>query len=120
VRKQLIIMLCYVAVIFLSVLIFPGVEFRSLSAIVGMGILLWLVNLIIKPLLLVITLPLNIITFGLMSLFVNTWTIRIADRLAKGFSYPNFGTAFVTALILMAVHLVLIDNKESVLMKKLS
>jgi hypothetical protein len=40
--------------------------------------------------------------------------------LAKGFSYPNFGTAFVTALILMAVHLVLIDNKESVLMKKLS
>lgn len=119
-RKQLIIILFNVAVIFLSVLIFPGIEYRSLSAVVGMGILLWLVNLIVKPILLLITLPLNLITFGLMSLIVNAWTLRIADWLSKGFSYPNFWTAFFTAVILVVAQMLLIDHKESFVMKRLS
>ena len=118
-RKQLIVLLMNVAVILLSVLIFPGIQIRSLSAIVSMGLLLWLVNLIIKPLLLLITLPLNIITFGLMGLIVNTWTLRIADRLTAGFSYPNFWTAFITAIILVVVQTFWIDNKESFIMKRL-
>lgn len=118
-RKQLIMILCNVGVMFLSTLIFPRITYTSLSALVGMGLLVWLVNLFIKPLLLLITLPLNIITFGLMGLIVNTWTLRIAAGLTKGFSFPNFWSAFFTALMLSLVYAFLIDNKDSFIRKRI-
>ncbi len=111
-RKQLIIILCNVAVLAVSVLIFPGITCNSVSAVAGMGLILWIVNLILKPVLLLVTLPLNVISLGIMGLIVNTWTLRISAGLTKGFAYPNFWTAFFTALMLTAVHIFFINRKD--------
>ncbi|AET69479.1 putative membrane protein [Desulfosporosinus orientis DSM 765] len=64
------------------------------------GIVLALVNIMIRPLLIILTIPLNLVTLGLFTLVINTWMVMLTSGLLPGFSVPGFGNAFLVSLIM--------------------
>ena len=65
----------------------------------GAGIILGLVNAVVRPVLLIMTLPLNIMTLGLFTFVLNALMVMLTSFLTPGFTVPGFGAAFIVALI---------------------
>ncbi|MBP8640896.1 MAG: phage holin family protein [Oscillospiraceae bacterium] len=92
--------------------ILSTVYIGSSIAILVMGLVLLLVNLVIKPILLLISLPVNLLTFGLFSFVVNALTILIAAGLVPGISMGGFWSAMLTALFIVIFNNLLIDMNK--------
>ncbi|MDP4159354.1 MAG: phage holin family protein [Bacillota bacterium] len=65
----------------------------------GAGILLWIINRLIRPLLIILTIPLNLLTLGIFTFIINTWTIMIVSGLLPGFYVQGFWVAFIVSII---------------------
>ncbi|HQU07677.1 MAG: hypothetical protein B7X04_01880 [Parcubacteria group bacterium 21-54-25] len=81
----------------------PGVQVTLVGALV-LAAVLALINLFIRPIITVLTLPFTILTLGLFSLVINALIILGAAALVPGFSVSGFGTAFLFALLLALVN----------------
>jgi len=64
---------------------FPNVSFVNWTTILIAGVVLTLVNLIVKPILKLLTLPINIVTFGLFSVVINIGLLWLVTWLVPGF-----------------------------------
>lgn len=95
--------LIYAVAIMLLTYVVPGISVRNFYSALVAALILGLVNAIIRPLLLILTLPVNIITLGLFTLVVNALMLWLAASIVKGFDVRNFTAAFFGALILWAV-----------------
>ncbi|ODS90941.1 MAG: hypothetical protein ABS45_15060 [Comamonas sp. SCN 65-56] len=78
--------------------IFKGVKFDSTGALIVAALLLGFANAIVRPLLIVLTLPLTLVTFGLFLLVVNALVILLVSALVKGFRLSGFWTALFASL----------------------
>lgn len=78
--------------------IFKGVKFDSTGALIVSALLLGFANAIVRPLLIVLTLPLTLLTFGLFLLVVNALVILLVSALVKGFRLSGFWTALFASL----------------------
>src|ERR1700744_5921005 len=77
-----------------------GIYIDSPTTLVLAGLLLGVVNAIVKPIVIVLTLPLTILTLGFFLLIVNAGMIGLVAALLPGFQIPGgFGSAFATAII---------------------
>lgn len=86
--------------------VIPGARvgvFSSLGAAVVLGFL----NVFIKPLLIVLTLPVNILTLGLFTIVINALLIMLAAAIVPGFEIKGFGSAILFAIVLTIVNIVL-------------
>lgn len=81
----------------------PGVAVASVRTAVIVAIVLAVLNWTVKPLLLLLTLPITILTLGLFTLVINTVIILIASNLVTGFSVDSFWTAFIYSIVLAIV-----------------
>ena len=81
-------------------LIFRGIKFESTSALVISALLLGLANAIVKPLLIVLTLPLTLLTLGLFLLVINALMIMLVAALVRGFKLSGFWTAFFASIFI--------------------
>ena len=91
----------------------PGAEVTLVGALV-LAIVLGLINMVIKPVILLLTLPLTIVTLGLFSLVVNALLIMLADVIVPDFSVNGFWTALLFSLIVSVVNgLLLMGTKRS-------
>jgi putative membrane protein len=79
-------------------LIFRGLKFESSSALVVSALLLGLANALVKPLLIVLTLPLTLLTFGLFLLVINALMVLLVSALVRGFKVSGFWTAFFASI----------------------
>ena len=78
----------------------PGVRIDSPGALVLAGLLLGIVNAIVRPVLIILTLPITILSLGLFLLVVNTAMVALVAWMLPGFHiYGGFWSAFETALI---------------------
>lgn len=100
--------LSIILTIYLLSLVFPTIWIGSIPALLAMGLVLLIVNLIIKPILLLITLPLNLLTLGLFSLIVNAWTIMIADSFVSNIHIDGFLYSLLAAFIIVCFNQVFI------------
>ena len=92
-----------VAILFSSVLI-PGIRVDSLStAVIAAGVL-GLINIFIKPLIIILTLPLNILTLGLFSFIINAFLLKIVAYFVTGFEVNGFLAALLGALVISLVN----------------
>ncbi|MDO7786774.1 phage holin family protein [Desulforamulus aquiferis] len=94
--------------------LFPAISLSSIIAALWAGFLLAIISLFLKPLLLLISLPINCITFGFFTLVINTWLIQLSAYLTEGLSIPTFKFALIPAIIiylLNRVRLTIIQNK---------
>ena len=85
----------------------PGVAVASFYAALIAALILGLLNALVRPLLLLLTLPVNIITLGLFTFVVNALVFWLASSIAKGFYVDGFWPAFWGALIMWIVGLVI-------------
>jgi putative membrane protein len=90
----------------------PGVQLDSggsegLLTVLGASAVLGLLNLLLKPFLLLVTLPINILTLGLFTLVINGGVLALTSTLVRGFEVHGFGPAVLGALLLSALNLVL-------------
>lgn len=65
----------------------------------GAGIILGLVNLLIRPVLILLAIPLNLLTLGIFTLIINTWMIQLTSGLMPGFYVQGFGVALLTSIL---------------------
>lgn len=86
----------------------PGVQLSDgfTSAII-LAVILALLNAIIKPILVILTLPITIVTLGLFLLVINALIILLADEVLSGFSVNGFWTALLFSLLLSFLESVL-------------
>ncbi len=90
----------------------PGVEVSSWGSVLLTAIVISLLNNIIRPVLIVITLPVTAITLGLFLFVINALIILMASELVKGFHVDTFGSALLFSLVLMGVNYLLeLPNK---------
>ncbi|SDR70932.1 putative membrane protein [Gillisia sp. Hel1_33_143] len=93
------ILLTAVAVILLSQFL-PGVSVAGYGTAIIVAIVLALLNLIVKPILVLFTLPVTIITLGLFLLVINAVIILLADGFITGFAVDGFWVALIFSLLL--------------------
>lgn len=78
--------------------IFKGFWFADTSSLVVAALLLGFANAVVKPLLIVMTLPLTLVTFGLFLLVINALMILMVSGLVKGFKVSGFWTALFASI----------------------
>lgn len=83
--------------------VLPGFTVASFGWALVVAVFLGICNAIIRPILLILTLPITILTLGIFSFVINALMIMLVSALLEGFEVSSFSTAFVAALILWAV-----------------
>lgn len=81
----------------------PGVEVAGFYAALITALILGLVNAIIRPVLLLLTLPINLLTLGLFTFVINGLMFWFVASIVEGFDVADFHAAFLGALILTLV-----------------
>ncbi len=87
--------------------VFKGIQFSSTGSLVVSALLLGLANAIVRPLLVLLTLPLTLLTFGLFLLVINALMLLLVAKLVNGFKVSGFWTAFWASLFMALLSLVL-------------
>lgn len=85
--------------LFFTASVIPGLHLTGFYAALITVLVLGLVNAFIRPLLVVLTLPINILTLGLFTLVINGLLFWLVSTLVKGFTVENFTAAFLGALV---------------------
>ncbi|MEX2476986.1 MAG: phage holin family protein [Gracilimonas sp.] len=80
-----------------------GVEIKNFWRAVFVAALLALINVFIKPILLILSLPITIITFGLFVWVINASLIMLVDAMVEGFKVKNFGWALIFGLVMSII-----------------
>lgn len=79
--------------------VIAGVSIDNLQTVFVAALILGLLNAFIRPFILILTLPLTILTFGLFTLFINGFLFYLAAKFVKGFTVAGFWNAFWAALL---------------------
>jgi putative membrane protein len=99
-RKLLLKLLANMVAFYCAAKLFPAIHLDNMETVVWAGLILGVVNLLLRPLLFLITLPVNLLTLGLFSLVLNTWMVMLTDKLLAGLQIPGFLLALATAVII--------------------
>ena len=92
-----------VAAFGISKLLAPHVEVTSFTAAIIFAIVLGLLNLFVKPILSLFSLPITILTLGFFSLIINALIILLADYFTNGITINGFWWAFIFSILLSIV-----------------
>ncbi|MDO4539584.1 MAG: phage holin family protein [Syntrophomonadaceae bacterium] len=95
-----------IAALALTAALLSGFQVTLWGCIVG-SIVLGIVNALIRPVLLILTLPLNIMTLGLFTFVINALMLWLTSVTIKGFDLANFWWALLTAVILSLISMLL-------------
>ncbi len=97
---QMIVKVLVVAVtLLLAAKFIPGIEISSLYIAVISAIVIGLINLLIRPVLFILTLPLTIITLGIFAFVLNALMIMFAASFVEGFSVDGFLPALILSFL---------------------
>ena len=83
-----------------------GVRIDSPATLILAGILLGVVNSIVRPIAILLTLPMTILTLGLFLLVINAGMVALVAWMLPGMHVAGFGPAFWTALVVSLVSIV--------------
>lgn len=83
-----------------------GIDYDSLVALFAAALVLGILNALVRPVMLLLSLPLLVVTLGLFILVINAALLYLVGQLVKGFHVASFGAAFWGALVISVVSLV--------------
>jgi putative membrane protein len=95
------------AAISLAAYVVSGIRVSAVGPALAAGLVLALINAIVRPVLIVLTLPLTLITLGLFLFVLNAFCLWLTSAFVPGFSVDGFGAAFLGALVISVVSWVL-------------
>jgi len=90
--------------VFITTHILSGVTVTSFFTAIVVAVILGIINIFLKPILLIFTLPINILTFGLFTFVINGVLIIITSKIVPGFFVKNIWWAILFSLILSVVN----------------
>lgn len=80
--------------------VFKGIRFDDTASLVISALLLGFANAIVKPLFIVLTFPLTLLTFGFFLLVINALMVLLVSSLVRGFTVSGFWTAFFAGVFI--------------------
>jgi putative membrane protein len=83
--------------------IVPGVEIRSTGALIAAALLLGIVNAFVRPILVILTLPITLLTLGLFLLVINGLMIELVSHFLSGFVVIGLWPAILSAVVVGVV-----------------
>ena len=86
-----------------------GVEIKNFWSAVFVAALLAIVNVFVKPILVILSLPITILTFGLFVWVINAGLIMLVDAMVEGFEVKSFGWALAFGLVMSVISWVLFN-----------
>jgi len=95
------------AALWFTDILFSGIWFESTGSLVGAAIVFGLLNTFLKPVLLIFTLPINLLTLGLFTVVINGIILELTDFFVDSFHISSFGVAILAAIIISLVSVVL-------------
>ncbi len=90
--------------VFVTGYILPGIHLHSFWTAVVVSIILGIVNAILRPIIFILTLPINILTLGLFSFVIMGLLVYLVSAIVPGFTVDNFGWAILFALIVALIN----------------
>lgn len=94
----------YALAILITAYLLPGVHVDDFVTALILSVVLGVLNVFLKPVLKILTLPINILSLGLFSLVINAILILLAARVVEGFSVDNFWWALLFGIILSIIN----------------
>lgn len=80
--------------------VFSGIRFADTPSLIISALLLGFANAIVKPLLVILTLPLTLVTLGFFLLVINALMLLLVSSLVRGFTISGFWTAFFASIFI--------------------
>ena len=114
--KLLLKWLIATCAIIVSAYLIPGITVASFWTALWLAFFLSIINIILKPILIILTLPVNILTLGLFTLVINASLILLASSVIKGFEVSGFWVAMLFSIVLSVVSYIintLLGTKDS-------
>lgn len=93
--------------IFVAAYLTPGVVIDSFVSALVVAIVLGLLNSFVKPVLLILTLPINIVTLGLFTIVINLFILYLADYLVAGFAIGSILSALLFGIVLTLINMII-------------
>ena len=93
--------------VIISAYLLPGVKVAGFIPALVTALVLGILNTFIKPVLILLTLPLTLVTLGLFTLVINALLILLTSAIVPGFDVRNFGWALLFSLVLSILNSVL-------------
>ncbi|HZJ85186.1 MAG TPA: phage holin family protein [Syntrophomonadaceae bacterium] len=106
IRGWLLRWLLNILAILLTAAILPGFTLTVWAAIVG-SIFLGIINAIIRPVLILLTLPLNIVSLGLFTFVINGFMLWITHITIRGFDLDSFWWAILSAIVFSLISFII-------------
>ena len=95
-----------VALMFLTYLL-PGIVVKSFGSALLAAAVIALLNSIVRPILIVLTLPVTVVTLGLFLLVINAWMFWLAGSMLSGFAVSSFWWALAGAIVYSLLSMVM-------------
>ena len=89
--------------VFATAYILPGVHVQSFLTAIIVGIVLGILNTLLKPILVILTLPITVVTLGLFYFVLNALLILLVSEVVPGFTVVNFWWALLFSLVISIV-----------------
>ncbi|MFA6917154.1 MAG: phage holin family protein [Parachlamydiales bacterium] len=93
--------------VFVTAYILPGIALSGFGTAIVLAIVLAVINSFIKPVLIILTLPINILTLGLFTFVIMALLVMLASAIVPGFYVASFWWALLFAIVLAVVNSVL-------------
>lgn len=110
---MIVSLLVAVLAVVVSAYVLPGVAVDGFMTAIVVAVVLAVVNAFIKPLVVLLTLPINILTLGLFMVVINAAMILLVDALVPGFTVDGFWWAVLFSIVLSAVNSVFSSLAQS-------
>jgi len=89
---------------YITAFIVPGFKIDGWQALLVISVVWGILTLFIKPILLILTLPINILTLGLFTFVINAILLMLMSSIVPGYSVSGFSTALLAAVVLSIVN----------------
>ncbi len=93
--------------VLIAAYLLPGVSVRSFFSALLVALVLGLINAILRPILVILTLPITVVTLGLFILVINALLVLLTSAIVPGFDVRNFWWALLFSLIFSIVSFIL-------------
>jgi len=93
---------------YITAYLIPGFIISGWMALVVISIVWGILTLVIRPILVLLTLPINFLTLGLFTFVINALLLMLMAKIVPGFSISGFGTALLAAIVLSLVNMFLL------------
>jgi putative membrane protein len=98
--------------------VYSGVEVRSFATAMVAALVIGLLNAVVRPVLVVLTLPVTVLTLGLFLFVINALMFWAASALLDGFVVRSFLAALIGSLLYTAIGMVIDSALERLIVKK--